>query len=169
MDSRHVFRSSPLWRCALCLGLASGVAWAAPAPTGPVETVQAFHTDLEVGDGAAAAALLADDVTIFEQGFGQAGKQGYVQGQLPQDLAFAHDTRYKVVGRNLISLGDNAAVVLTQMLTTGTYQGEKVDAVGTETMLVRRLNGAWRISHIHWSAHPAEPAPGTAPAAGGGS
>ena len=34
----------------------------------------------------------------------------------------------------------------------GTYKGNGVDQVTTETMVLRRVGGAWKIVHIHWSS-----------------
>jgi ketosteroid isomerase-like protein len=38
---------------------------------------------------------------------------------------------------------------------TGNWQGRAVDRVTTETMVLRRVGGSWRIIHIHWSSAPA--------------
>ena len=33
----------------------------------------------------------------------------------------------------------------------GTFEGQPIDHVTAETMLLRRVGGRWRIAHLHWS------------------
>ncbi|MDR3418733.1 MAG: nuclear transport factor 2 family protein [Nevskia sp.] len=157
------------WLAAAWLALA---AQAAPAPDnlpGPVAAVQAFHAALKAGDSAAALKLLAADVTIYEQGFVDAGRDAYGGPHLASDTAFAQGTDYQVQDRRLIWLGDSAACVLSTTHIRGRFQGQPIDLLGTETALLRQAGGNWTIEHLHWSAHPGEtptePA-ATPPAAG---
>ncbi len=77
----------------------------------------------------------------------------------PADAEFAAATSYVVVERKILWVGDLAACVITQTRTTGTYQKQVLDLIGTETMLLRRSGDGWLIQHAHWSAHPAADAP----------
>ena len=35
---------------------------------------------------------------------------------------------------------------------TGTFKGKAIDRDTTETMILRRIGGEWKIVHIHWSS-----------------
>jgi ketosteroid isomerase-like protein len=44
------------------------------------------------------------------------------------------------------------AWIATESRTTGTYKGKTIDLTATETMILRRAGGTWKIVHIHWSS-----------------
>jgi hypothetical protein len=46
------------------------------------------------------------------------------------------------------------AWVSTEGRTTGSFKGKAIDLLTTETMILRRMAGDWRIVHIHWSSQP---------------
>ena len=140
--------------CALTVTTARA---AAPddAPPDPVVIVDAFHTDLAAGRTDAALSLLTRDVLIFEQGFADTGRAAYAGAHISSDSAFAQATHYRVLDRRLIWLGSSAVCVLSQTRTTGQFAGRDIDLLGTETALLRKFGTQWRITHIHWSAHPA--------------
>jgi methionine-rich copper-binding protein CopC len=50
------------------------------------------------------------------------------------------------------------AWIASEGRTTGNFHGKAIDRITTETMLLRRDGGAWKIAHIHWSSA-AAPAP----------
>jgi ketosteroid isomerase-like protein len=116
-------------------------------------TVDAFHAALQRGDTRSAAALLAEDALIFEEGGAERSKAEYAAHHLPADAAFS-----KVVHSNIVrrSGGSSGALgwIATEGRMSGTYKGESVDRVTTETMLLRRVGQGWKIVHIHWSSGP---------------
>jgi len=124
---------------------------AMPAST-PLAVVEQFHAAMKRGDAAAVAALMADDAVIYEQGWVEVSKEEYVTGHLPGDIAYSVGMTDQVVSRR-VSTSGAFAVVMTQSRTTGTYEGKPVDRVGTEAMVLKRVKGAWLITHIHWSTH----------------
>jgi ketosteroid isomerase-like protein len=113
--------------------------------------VDAFHASLSRGDTQSAAAVLADDALIFEEGGVERNKAEYVARHLPADAAFS-----KVVSSSVARRSGNAtgalAWIATEGRTTGTYKGKAVNRVTTETMLLRRDGQGWKIVHIHWSS-----------------
>lgn len=143
----------------LCL---AGASIAASAPATPVQAatpassplavVEQFHAAMKRGDAAAVAALMADDAVIYEQGWVEVSKEEYVTGHLPGDIAYSVGMTDQVVSRR-VSTSRSFAVVMTQSRTTGTYEGKPVDREGAETMVLKRVKGAWLITHIHWSSH----------------
>jgi len=124
------------------------------AARGAAATVDAFHAALRRGDSKAAAALLADDALIFEEGGVERSKAEYVTSHLPADAAFSSVVASTVTRR--MGGSDGAfAWVASEGRMTGNWQGRAVDRVTTETMVLRRVGGSWRIIHIHWSSAPA--------------
>ena len=114
-------------------------------------TVDAFHDALARGDTTAAAALLADDALIFEEGGVEWSKAEYVASHLPADAAFSQVVGTKVSRRSGDANGAFAWIA-TEGRMTGTYKGKAVDRVTTETMLLHHIGSAWRVVHIHWSS-----------------
>lgn len=115
------------------------------------DVVDRFHALLKRGDSGAAAALLAADALIFESGGVERSKAEYASHHLAADAAFASATTHSVTRRSGSAIGD-IAWIATEGTTTGTYKDSAIDSVSTETMVLRRANGAWQIVHIHWSS-----------------
>ena len=143
--------------------LAASAAWqpapAAAQPIAPVaapvrqpaRVVDAFHTALNRGDTAAAAALLAGDALIFESGRAERSKAEYAAHHLAADAAFAKETRRTMTRRSGQATG-NSAWIATETRTVGTFKTKSINSIGTETMLLRRGPEGWRIVHVHWSS-----------------
>ena len=94
------------------------------------------------------------NVYIAEQGYVAPDRVTYARTQVKEDAAFAHTTTYKVLNRHLIWLGDNAACVISQTRTTGSFDGHHINLIDVETALLRKVGNGWQIDHLHWLAHP---------------
>ena len=114
-------------------------------------TVDAFHDALRRGDTQAAAALIADDAVVFEEGGVERSKAEYAGSHLPADAAFSQVVASTVTRRTGGSDG-RMAWIASEGRMKGTYKGKAVDRVTTETMLLRRVGQAWKVVHIHWSS-----------------
>lgn len=112
--------------------------------------VDAFHAALRSGDTAAALALLADEVLIFEGGRVERSKAEYAAHHLAADAAFSKAVSSTLTRRAGGASGDTAWVA-SEGRTTGEYRGRPIDRVTAETIVLRRSGGAWKIVHIHWS------------------
>ena len=123
----------------------------APSAIPAARVVDSFHAALRRGDTKAALSYLAKDALIYESGGVERGRQEYASHHLGADAAFAQAVPGKVSRRAGETLG-NLAWIATEGRTAGTYKGKAVDRVTTETMVLRRTGGAWRIVHIHWSS-----------------
>jgi ketosteroid isomerase-like protein len=134
----------------------SGPAPAEAATTSPVAVVDRFHASMGRGDADAVATLLTDDAVIYEQGGAEASKAEYVTGHLPGDIAYSAGMTDAIASRRS-EVGATFALVMTQGRTTGTHDGKPVDRLTTETMVLKRVKGVWRIAHIHWSSRAAKP------------
>ena len=114
-------------------------------------TVDAFHAALGRGDTGAAAALLADNALIFEEGRVERTKAEYVAHHLAADAAFSKVVSSAVARRAGGSNGP-LAWIATEGRTTGAYKGRTIDQLTTETVILRRAGATWKIVHIHWSS-----------------
>ena len=127
----------------------------APSARPAALVVDQFHAALHRGDAESAAALLADDAVIFEEGGTERSKAEYSAHHLPADAAFSKVVA-TTVARRAGDANGTLAWVATEGHMTGTYKGKVVDRVTTETMLLRRSGAGWKIIHIHWSSAAAQ-------------
>lgn len=127
-----------------------------PPASEPARIVDAFHAALAAGNVSTALGHLGDDAIVFESGGVEQGKAEYASHHAAADAAFAKAVPSRTVRRSGRASGDTAWI-LSEGRTTGTYKGKPVDRVTTETMLLRREGGVWRIVHVHWSSAPAQP------------
>jgi ketosteroid isomerase-like protein len=113
--------------------------------------VDAFHGALRRGDTRAAAALLANDALIFEEGGAERTKAEYAAHHLSADAEFSKVVTSTVTRR---AGGSNGALawITSEGRMAGSYKGKALDRATTETMVLRRSAGAWKIIHIHWSS-----------------
>ena len=114
-------------------------------------TVDAFHAALKAGETAAALALMAPEVMIFEEGGAERSREEYASHHLGSDAAFAAVSEATVARRSGWASGD-AAWITSEGRTTGQFNGRAVDRLTTETMVLKRHADGWRIHHIHWSS-----------------
>ncbi len=123
----------------------------AAADASPVSTVGMFHAALQSGDTSAALALLTEDALIFESGGVERGRAEYAAHHLAADAAFSAAVQRSLVDRHNEESGDMAWVTSVETV-TGSYRDRAIDSRSVETMLLRRVDGQWRIAHIHWSS-----------------
>jgi ketosteroid isomerase-like protein len=123
-------------------------------------TVDAFHAALRAGETAKAAALLADDVLVFEAGSAEASKAIYSAEHLAADAAFAKTAQETVLRRSGQS-GGGMAWIASEGLTRTRRGDAVVERLTAESMILRRTAAGWRIVHVHWSSRlkPSEAAP----------
>jgi uncharacterized membrane protein/ketosteroid isomerase-like protein len=130
---------------------AGGMATDLAAPEG---TVEAFHAALKHGDGAAAMGLLDPEVVIYESGYVERSAAEYAGHHLAADMEFSHDMDTAYLDRRVEREG-GIATVASETSTTGTFKGKDYEFRGTETVVLKQTEQGWRITHIHWSSHPA--------------
>ena len=138
-------------------GQTKPAAWSQPTfDPAAAEVVEAFHAALARGDAIAAAGFLSDAVVVFEEGAAERSKAEYAGHHLPADAVFA-----KAVGSHMTrrsgGVGGDLAWVASEGRTQGRYKERDIDRITTETMVLRRVSGAWKIVHVHWSSRAATP------------
>ena len=98
-----------------------------------------------------AAALLANDVLIFEGGGVERSRAEYESHHLSADAAFAKSVPSVLTRRS--GQADRAmAWIASEGRITGSYNGKPVDRLTAETMVLRRVGRGWKIVQIHWSS-----------------
>jgi ketosteroid isomerase-like protein len=171
MTSLLVFRN--FWRILLCAAAivvsAAASAHDAPPPPQPVSMVpgdstalevaamaiDAFHAALVKGDRDAALALLAENIQIYEQGWVERSKAEYAAHHLGSDMKFSAAVSSAQTARSGVGVGD-MAYVTTEKRMTGKFNDKNIDSISLETVVLRRIEGSWRIAHIHWSSRDAK-------------
>jgi uncharacterized membrane protein/ketosteroid isomerase-like protein len=106
------------------------------------------------GDEAAVMAILAEDVLIFETGGAERSAAEYQGHHMPSDMAFLAAMEIEQLERKSEMTGD-AAWVSTRSRLQGTFRESEVDLYSTESLVMTRIGGQWRVTHIHWSSRPA--------------
>lgn len=123
----------------------------APRAQQAAETVDAFHAALARGDTAGALALLAEDALIFEEGGAERSRGAYAAEHLAADAEYTAAVPSILTRRSGGATG-GVAWIATEGRTTGRFRDRAVDRITTETMVLERIGGHWRIVHIHWSS-----------------
>ena len=121
----------------------------------PAQVISAFHAALVSGDAAAASALLAPDITIYESGFVERSRAEYAGHHLPEDIAFAKKSTRRVLQHTERREG-NLAVIWEETETMAKLKGKDVKIFGTETSLLQKVGESWAIVHVHWSSRKAK-------------
>lgn len=97
--------------------------------------------------------LLAPDVLIFESGGVESSLADYEKHHMPADMAFMKAMDREVIFRHVFDSG-NAATVVTRSRIHGMYKEQEIDLSSTETLVMNKIGGQWKIVHIHWSSGP---------------
>ena len=131
--------------------LALALAAVDPGVEPAAAVVDQFHAALKSGNGKAALALLDDRLVVFESGGAELSRAEYQAKHLNADIEFVKAVDESFARRSGHVEGD-LAWIETEGRTKGEFHGKKVDRAATETMVLKRRGGAWRIVHIHWSS-----------------
>lgn len=106
---------------------------------------------LETGDVDTLRSVLAPDVLIFESGGMESSLAEYEGHHMTSDIDFMKAMHREVISQQTIDSGDSATVV-TRSRVHGVYEDKEIDLNSTETLVMRKLNGQWKVVHIHWSS-----------------
>ena len=123
----------------------------ATAQSTPAAAVDAFHTALKKGDKKSALLLLSEDVIIFESGGVESNRTEYESHHLSADMEFSAATVRTPVSEIVIEDASMASVMRVENI-KGSFRTRPVNSRSVETMMLRKIDGIWRIVHIHWSS-----------------
>lgn len=140
---------------ALAFGAVLLTASQASFASAPTDTVAAFHAALVAGDKVKVTELMAPDALIYESGYVEASFAEYAGHHLGEDMAFAKTSSRKVLKQAERTEG-KLAIVTQETETTGTTNGKALYVFGTETSVLEKQDGKWRIVHVHWSSRKAK-------------
>lgn len=124
---------------------------AAPSGASAVETVDAFAAALKAGDAATVERLVAPDVLIAESGGAERSFSEYAGHHMLADMAFVKAVASTIKDRRVFA-GEVQTTVVTAGQMHGTYKDKAIHNQTMETMVLRLVDGRWRIAHIHWSS-----------------
>lgn len=136
---------------ALCCATSAAVHAASDPIAEATAVVARFHAAMAASDADAALGCLAPQVVIFESGGAELSREEYAHHHLKGDLEFVAATRSERSDRRAGASGD-LVWVLTRSRTSGAFRGRDIRSESTETMLLERADGGWRIVHVHWSS-----------------
>ena len=119
----------------------------------PAGAVDSFHNALTRGDKEAVYRLLAEDVLIFESGGAERSLEEYAGHHMPLDMEFSKNMKRKVTAQS-IQESEDTAIIFIESRTEGTFKNKNYNLMGKETVILKRNEGQWKITHIHWSSMP---------------
>jgi ketosteroid isomerase-like protein len=112
--------------------------------------VKEFQTAMDTGDAPTVMKYIADDALMMEGGTIE-NRMQYEENHLPADLEFAKGMTAKRMPVKQDIRGD-VAWVRTSTEFTGTFQGQPLNLLGLETMVLTREPDGWRVRALHWSS-----------------
>lgn len=115
-----------------------------------VQVVDTYHRSLAAGDSTTALSLLANEVIILESG-GMETKEQYRSGHLSGDMRFAQAVP-RERGEIQVRLVGEVAWAWSTNVAQGQMGEREVNSQGAELMVLRRIDGDWRITAVHWSS-----------------
>lgn len=122
-----------------------------PAAAEAATVVDAFHSALKSGDTSKAESLLADAVLVFEAGGAERSRSDYAAHHLPADAASAK-LATETLNRRSGGGDGNFAWIASEGAVRPQVEGKAQPRITTETMILEKAAGAWRIVHVHWSS-----------------
>lgn len=123
----------------------------APAAAEAVAAVERFSVALSAGDLTQAGAELDPTVLILESGGAEHSRDEYLGGHAKSDAAFLKGAHITLKRRTASASGDLAWVGSESEIHA--MKGEEMLMIAsTETMVLRKTDQGWKITHIHWSS-----------------
>lgn len=113
-------------------------------------TVVAFHDALSNSNAKTVMAVLSPDVIILEGARIERSAQEYREHHLQADMRFSAAVNTTTVD-HYVRVHNDTAVSISRSRTVGTYKGKQIDRQGNETLVLKLIDGHWKITHIHWS------------------
>lgn len=93
--------------------------------------------------------MLAPEVLLYEHSVRNDGAKDAFENHLkPEILEGNLQLTFSDVR---ITPGIDLALVTRQYRVRGTFEGREIDATGNETLVWKKLDGQWKILHIHYS------------------
>lgn len=136
---------------ALALILSLTMSGHALADNTPSQTLEDFLAAIPKEDRTTVVRTLDAKAQIYESGYVEQSRDEYLSHHFAADAEFARAATTKVLRRNTTQSGDTA-VIWSETVTEGSLKGKPIKHFGTETVVLKQIDGAWRIIHVHWSS-----------------
>ena len=115
-----------------------------------IKTLDAFHQAIIDNNSQEANKLLTKSVRILEGGNIET-KEEYLSHHFHSDGKFLSSMKREIDSRN-VRIQGNTAWVSTQTHTWGTYGERKLDLNSLELAVLKKEDGNWKITALHWSS-----------------
>jgi len=113
-----------------------------------LDAADAFGDALGSGDLAAAKALLSEDVVVLESGGVEASREQYFAHHAAADVKFLAE-RTQTIKRRFARGDGRSAWIATE---SEIRRGSEPALASTETLVLEKRKGDWKIVQIHWSS-----------------
>ncbi len=124
----------------------------APGAAEAVKVVDAFSAAIKAIKLSDAEKLLDPKVLILESGSSERSRDQYMAEHAGADATFMQTVHQQLRYRQAQAEGNMAWVATESELHTQ-KDGKMVTILSTETMVLKRTDKTWKITHIHWSSH----------------
>lgn len=124
----------------------------APDPAEVTAAVEGFYSAIKKGDAAAAMSFIAPGATFVESGKLETRAE-YESNHLPADIEFESQVTGRRRPMEVNFQGDTAWVIAVTDY-AGTFDGNPVDFISAQLVVLTRDSGRWMIRAIHWSSRP---------------
>jgi len=114
------------------------------------QVVTKFHQALRSQDSEAIGQLLSADVLIYESGKAERSLEEYAAGHMKADMRYLAQIKSKLIEHQVNVSGD-IAISTARFENTRMVAGRERVNISMETIVVSKVDGQWRITHIHWS------------------
>jgi ketosteroid isomerase-like protein len=115
------------------------------------QIVKQFHHALQAGNEVIVRQSLADNVQIYEGGKVERSLADYASHHMHADMAYLKGLSITLKEHQVTITGD-IAISTAISHAQGEYKGKSVDSITMETLvLVKQVDGGWKITHVHWS------------------
>jgi uncharacterized protein (TIGR02246 family) len=114
--------------------------------------VEAYHKAFEQRDVEGLRRLFAEDLLVFESGGVDRGREAYLTHHLGPELKEL--SAWTTSGMDMkIEAQESLAVATCAFIYEATLaSGKASKGKATETLVLAKEGGQWRIRHIHWSS-----------------
>ncbi|TYP93598.1 protein of unknown function (DUF4440) [Fodinibius salinus] len=115
-----------------------------------IKTLDAFHQAIIENDSQTAKHLLSESARILEGGNIET-KDEYLSHHFHSDGKFLSAMKRENESRD-VTIEGNMAWVSTQTHTWGTYSNRTLDLNSLELAVLKKEEGNWKITALHWSS-----------------
>ncbi|MFT6633718.1 MAG: ketosteroid isomerase-like protein [Bacteriovoracaceae bacterium] len=116
----------------------------------PAKVVVDFHNALKSSKKDEVFKLLEESVLIYEGGGVERSAKEYSSHHLLADMAFMSKMEVELI-EHQVTIYSNIAISSSRSIIRGKYKGKVIEKTNMETIVLRKINGKWKIINIHWS------------------